>query len=278
MHLVFPGPTYPLDGKPISYTSRVKNVRLSQRDAIPIPYSALDLLRVSKQVHAEAFKLFYQNDLVFSTAPELSNFLVSLSEERLCCLRNLTLFYDSSLASVADGEFFVDGDLGLILPFLRHLKGLRKFHLLLRFRSIEIYEDGQPTDFIDPVDVSHLKDARTLLTMRDVTDLKIRDLDLDLAELLRADEMPENHKNWNDPHFLNVHRVITRQVAALRHFNHGLHLAQTGVVVHELYTKKDWRKDETWPALQGSDCGFHKGCSCGVKRGEAETDKSETTH
>jgi hypothetical protein len=279
MHLVFPGPTYPLDGKPVSYTSRVKNVRFSQRDAIPIPRSALDILRVSKQVHAEAHELFYQNDLVFSTPPELSGFLASLSDERLCCLRNLTLFYDDdSLVSVTDGEFVVDGDMGLILPFLRYLKGLRKFHLLLRFRNIDVYEDRLPSDFIDPVDVSRLKDAKALLALRGVTDLTVRDLDLDLAELICQDEMPDNHKNWTEPHYIKTHDVISRQTAALRHFNHGLRLAQTGVVVRELYTEKDWREEVSWPALQGSDCGLYNGCSCGVKRGEAETDKSEPSH
>lgn len=65
----------------------------------------------------------------------------------------------------------------------------------------------------------------------------------------------ERHKEF-------VQQEIDKHRAALKHFNHGLQLAQTGVVARELYTVKGWREKKTWPALGGSGCGY--GCSCGI--------------
>jgi hypothetical protein len=278
IHLMIPGPTYPLDGKPVSFTSLAEHKRLSQTNTLSVPCSALGVLQVNKQVHNEAYKLFYQNDLVFSTHVDLQIFMFSLSDERLDCLRNLTLFYDKSLASVSWDEVEIKSDLGVTLPFLRRLKGLRKFHLILSFREIELYEEVLPDDFMDPVDVSGLKDAKAMLMLRGVTDLMIIDLDLlDVEEDCRR-AMAGSHEAPMDPNLINAQKLIAQQMAALRHFNHGLHLAQTGLVVHELYTEKNWRDKDSWPALQGSNCGLQKGCSCGVKHGEADTDKSVISH
>jgi hypothetical protein len=113
--------------------------------------------------------------------------------------------------------------------------------------------------------------------LRGLTDLMIIDLDLlDIEEDCRH-SMASSDVCRVDPHYFLAQKLIARQTAALRHFNHGLRLAQAGVVVHELYTNKDWREKDSWPTLQGSDCGFHKGCSCGVKDVEAETDGVETS-
>jgi hypothetical protein len=253
-------------------------MRHSQRDALPVPHSALDILRVNKQVHGEANKIFYQNDFVFSEPMEVQGFLSSLDDERLDCLRSLTLFYDKSLVKVGmDGELTGPG-LGVTLILLCRLKCLRKLHLLLRFRYINASSSyhGLGKMFVDPVDITRMKDVRALMMLQGVTDFMIHDLGLVKAEkhALETTAKP-HHPQFKIDH---IRECIARQVAALRHFNHGLQLAQTGLVVHELYTEKNWREKDSWPTLQGSDCGLHKGCSCGVEHVEAETDENETSH
>jgi hypothetical protein len=262
MLLLIPGPTYPVAGKPLSFTSRCKYKSRTARDMLPAPCSVLDVLRVSKQVHDEAQKLFYQNDLVFSTPIEMQDFMCSLVDGRLDCLRSLTLFC-KEFSNVVSREEWVNGTgLGGTLITLRHMKGLQKLHLLLSFRNLCIRNLKLLKGFADPVDVSQLKDAKTLFTLRGLTDIMIRDLDLVGAEEECHDRLGQSgridHKDFQ------AQKCIARQRAAIRHFNHGLKLAQTGVVVRELYTDKDWREKETWPALERSDCGFDKGCSCGV--------------
>jgi hypothetical protein len=279
MNLSFPGPTYPVSGKPLSVTSRLKYRRHSDRDTLPVPRSALDVLRVNKQVYGEVYKLFYQNDLVFSDTMEIQDFMSSLGDERLDCLRNLTIFYDTSVVDIGKDNQLTGPGMGATLLLLRRLNGLRKLHLLLQFRTINP-DKGLPLlskRFIDQVDVSRLKDAKTLLTLRGVTDLKIHDLDLSHQEIYQR-RFTAHGNNQNEVRADHIRECIAHQKAALRHFNHGLHLAQTGLVVHELYTEKNWRDKDSWPALQGSDCGLHKGCSCGVRHVETETDGSETSH
>jgi hypothetical protein len=237
------------------------------RHALSVPPSALEILRANKQVHDEAYKLFYQNDLVFSDPTDMQDFMCSLSDERLECLGSLTLFCKVSVETAPKRVLVTETGLGGTLLLIRRLKSLRKLHLLLQFRRISIWDTETWDKFIDHVDVSRLKDAKTLFTLRGVADVKVRDLDLvdaqEKDDPTKATRLPGFH-----PRPSHVAKCIARQNAALRHFNHGLQLAQTGVVVRELYTDDNWRDKKTWPALQGSDCGLYKGCSCGVSKVE----------
>jgi hypothetical protein len=276
MFLLIPGPTYPLAGKPLSVTSRFKFKTQAARDALPVPPTALDLLRVNKQIHDEAHKIFYQNDLVFSSPLEMQDFMCSLGVERLDSLRSLTLFCKPPAESANDDERVTETGLGSTLLLMRHLKGLQKLHLLLHFRIISILNGITTKNFIDPVDVSYLKDAKTLFTVRGVADIVVRDLDLDGTEK-RCNEILAEPPGRNHSNYLRAQKCIARQKAALRHINHGLQLAQRGVIVRALYTEEDWREKETWPVLEGSDCGFDKSCSCG-KSGVEEQAAVETSH
>ena len=264
MLLIFPGPTCPLAETPLSVTYRFRFKRQAQRHAVHAPSSALEVLRVNKQVHDEAHKIFYQNDLVFSSPLEAQDFMCSLSDGRLDSLRSLALFYDQSVINFGRWEVDVDEGLGTTLPLIRRLKGIQKLHLLLRFRTIEDFMRCYEDTFADTVDVSRLKDAKILFTLRGVADVEIRDLDLLEVDNKFNDVLPTNpvRDHWN----VGYKRRIARQKAALRHFNHGLQLGKTGVVVRELYTDADWREKETWPVLLGSVCGLRKGCSCGVEK------------
>lgn len=267
MLLLFPGPTYPVSGKPLSVTTRLKYKSQSGRDALPVPWSALEILQVNKQIHDEAHKLFYHNDLVFSDPTDMQDFMCSLSDARLDCLSSLTLFCEISAGIAPKRDEVTETGLGGTLLLIRRLNNIRKLHLLLCFRLIRFKEQISTTNFIDPVDVSRLKDVKTLFTLRGVADLKVLDLDLITAEEESNQIMAKRTPGLHHKYFQNA-KCIARQMAALRHFNYGLQLAQTGVVVRELYTVEDWREQETWPVLQGSDCGIRKGCSCGVSRVE----------
>lgn len=278
MLLLFPGPTYPVGDKPLSVTTRLKYMRHTGRDTLPVPLSALEILRVNKQIHNEARKFFYQNSLTFSDPTDMQDFMCSLSDERLECLSSLTLFCEVTAEICPRPNSVTETGLGGTLLLIRRLKGLRKLHLLAKFRNLHhrTVNVASSEEFVDAFDVSRLKDAKTLFTLRGVADIKVLDLDLVDAEedsdRVMAKKTPGLHARY-----FQVAKCIARQMAAVRHFNHGLQLAQTGVVVRELYTDEDWRDKESWPVLQGSDCGFHKGCSCG-KSGVEEQAAVETSH
>lgn len=247
----------------MSVTSRFKYKAHTKRDAAVVPSSALELLRVNKQMHGEAHKLFYQNDLVFSSPVEILDFTCSLGDERLDSLRSLTLFCGELPAAGGTHETGLGGTVLLV----RRLKGLQKLHLMLRYRNLYVANALNASGFVDKVDFSKFKDAKMLFTLRGVADVKVHDVDL--AKLGEAVD-----KSLSERHH-NARACISRQKSALRHFNHGLRLAQTGVVVQELYTEKGWRNKKTWPALQGSDCGYDKGCSCGVSEVEPDDEVVE---
>jgi len=266
MLLIFPGPTYPLAKKPLSVTSRFKFKKQTQRDAVHVPFSALEIMQVNKQIHDEAHKLFYQNDLVFSSTVEIQDFVCSLGDGRLDSLRSLTVFCDEDSVVVSKDSAVIETGLGVMLLLMRRWKGLQKLHVLLRFRQVPITRQDFASSFMDRVDVSRLKDAKTLFTLRGLADIMVQDLDLvEIKE--HCDTMLSHHSS---PQYKDARKFIYRRMAALRHFNHGLQLAQTGVVVRELYTDVDWREKETWPVLQGSACGLRKGCSCRVDKASPE--------
>lgn len=94
--------------------------------------------------------------------------------------------------------------------------------------------------------VGSLPGVRMLLSFRGLLEISYRDL---YCEYLAEEDLavtPEDEQ----------------RLAALRHLSHGLKLAQKGVVVYKLCAD-GWEEDEDWPALEGSDCGVDKGCSCG---------------
>lgn len=105
-----------------------------------MPPTALDLLRANKQVHDEAHKILYQNDLVFSSPMEMQDSMCSLGVERLDSLRSLTLFCKHSSESANDNEWVNELGLSDTLLVMCHLKGLQKLHLLLHFIIISILD------------------------------------------------------------------------------------------------------------------------------------------
>lgn len=226
--------------KPTEVTHRNEEI-LERVDALPTPHSALDLLLVDKQICEEASGLFYHhNHLVFTYAMEMEMFLLDLGPARFACIRQLSLFHD-------DDTLVGVSPIDTALPQLRRLPNLRKFHLLVPCHMSD-YE-------FNPGCPSMIHGVQWLFTLRNLDDLKVRDLILEdqvegATDWLRLEEAQE--------------AIAETQTQVLKHFNHGLRIAsQKGIVVRELYTREWGVKDEKWPVLEGSDCGRKNGCSCG---------------
>lgn len=289
MLLVFSGATYPIADKPISVTSQFKYKSEAARATFPVPRSALDLLLVNRQVNDEAHGFFYRNDLVFPTPARLQCFMLSLGKRRLDCLRSLTLFsehgrlvdkitkggevhqrYPAKINFVYENQGPLEGidKMGVAMLLVRLLPNLQKLHLMHRSVTMDGVTRTHSRFSTYGRDLQ-FNDIRFMFEMRNIPDIKIRDLDLELVE--------EEHELVHEA-MLRSGRTITasyleeyehelqsfrRNNAALKHLNHGLQLAQKGVVVHELFAGGNWRERMDWPKLEGSDCGLIKGCSCG---------------
>ena len=288
MLLVFDGPTYPVSGKPISVTTQTKYMRRDKIDEIPVPPSALEILLVNHQVHDEAHGIFYkENSLVFSAPKDLFSFTLSLGDSRLASVREVTCFYEevfSSAQSRSKADRTMKSALGLVPRF----KNLRKLHLCIRYRYINIFWlHHLSSEEYDLTDLATLPGVDALFTLRNIQDIKVRDLDLEDCDkrckgnfqgAWREDtgfddnalpvEWAQRAKRLRDK--------IDRSRAALKHFNHGLQLAQNGVDIESYrFQEKGWYLD-AWPTLPETPCGPNGICSCGDSEAEreAEEDKS----
>lgn len=243
--LVQRGAMCPGPGEPTSITS----VHHSKRASISIPYSALSILCVNRQINREAYSLFYQdNDFVLFNPMQLQRFVLSLGYERLECIRSMTFFYKKG--AIAEGGLTT---MDVTLSMLRLLKNLRKLHILIPIPT----EVDHPTTHLPVSEIlrqpeanpAKLPGARTLLTFRNLTDIK------DFPPITIEDYTSLSPEKA---------AAILNMGQAFEHFSYGLRLAQTGRVCHELYDRKDWMEDMRWPALDTQTwvCGYAKGCVC----------------
>lgn len=237
--LTFPGVTYPTPGTPTSWVNQVRGLHKGSkalqkgRDDVQIPRSSLEILRVNRQIHSEAVKVFYHsNNFVFSNALRLHQFIVSLSDTRLDCITSISMFYSGTSN---------DGDLITTLTLVRRLPSLRKFHFL------------QAVSFHDATGSMRVnwpcpRATKMLFSFRNLEDIKIRDLDLEKAGD-SGNSLVWRHVDW--------------QRAAFKHLNYALRLAQSGKIFGWHLFHFNWPNEGTWPATGDSDCGKTKGCSCG---------------
>jgi hypothetical protein len=240
--LVFPGLTYPKVDKPTSVACQLPYRVVINNDDDPFPHSALSILQTNRQIHNEAVGLFYRkNDLVFSYPAHLQDFIQSLERDRLESLSSVTLFHKNH----KEGGI---STMATTLKLIRRLRGLKKFHLLVERHLVAI--SAWPSMHIRERCVTRIQGIGILFTLRGITDIKVRDLDLE-------DRMHKagRHKNQD------VDDTVKDLVQVLKHFNHGLAHAQKGIVVKELCEEFWWVKGE-WPALGESACGKSVGCVC----------------
>jgi hypothetical protein len=111
--------------------------------------------------------------------------------------------------------------------------------------------------------VSRVHGIAILFTLRGIADIKVRDLDLE-------DRMNKvgSYKSRD------VNDTVKDLVQVLKHFNHGLALAQKGIVVEELCEEFWWVQGE-WPSLGENTCGKSVGCTCGQSE-DKDKERSES--
>lgn len=201
------------------------------------------ILQTNRLIHNEAAALFYRkNDLVFSYPAHLQDFVQSLERDRLGSVTNLTLFHknhnEGGLSTMAT-----------TLKLVRRMRGLKKFHLLVeRHLVTNSWWSATP---IRQRCVSRIQGIAILFTLRGISDIKVRDLDLEgrMQKVLKPGE--------------TINETVRELAEALKHFNHGLALAQEGIVVEELFDCEMWSNLTCWPALGESKCNRSDGCLCG---------------
>ena len=240
--LVFPGVTYPKVDKPTSTVCQFSHLSNVNKDKLPVPHSALSILQTNRQIHNEAVGMFYrQNDLVFSYPAHLQDFVQSLECDRLASVSSVTLFHKNH----NEGGI---STMATTLKLVRRLRGLKKFHLLMEQQLVASPSWSSQTR---ERCVSRIQGLAVLFTLRGIPDIKVRDLDLE-------DRMHKvGHYKQRD-----VNDTVKDLVQVLKHFNHGLALAQRGIVVKELCEEFWWVQGE-WPSLGESACGKSIGCVCG---------------
>lgn len=257
--LVFPGVTYPKVDKPTSVTCQFPYLRFIERDSIAVLHSALAILQTNRLVHNEAAALFYRkNDLVFSYPAHLQDFIQSLERDRLESVSSLTLFHKNHI----EGGI---STMATTLKLIRRMRGLKKFHLLVEYHLVNGPQwRGAP---LGERCVSRIQGIAVLFTLRGISDIKVRDLDLED----RMQKFVDRGETINE--------TIKELAQVLKHFNHGLALAQKGIVVKELFDCEMWSDLTYWPAFGESKCNRSVGCLCGepVVTEEEEDDNEATS-
>jgi hypothetical protein len=215
------------------------------KDDLPVPHSVLSILQTNRQIHNEAVGMFYrQNDLVFSYPSHMQDFVQSLERDRLEALTSLTLFHKNH----SEGGM---STMATTLKILRRLRGLKKFHLLIEQHMIA-NPPWHSTQLAKRC-VTRIQGIAVLFTLRGITNIKLRDLDLE-------DRINQVGKHTASSQVDNV--TIKDAAQILKHLNHGLVLAQGGTVVEEL-CDDHWYFRDKWPVLGESACGRSVGCMCG---------------
>lgn len=243
----------PTNGTPTSVKARQLHLRRGKKDSVTVPPSALNLLCTNKQMSKEAIWGFYhENDFVFSTPEHLLSFLSSLSNDRLDCTRNLTVFYTDIYVKKPS-----DSRMKNFFSQVLRLKCLRKFHMLFNCNRVSRTDRRLSDGTMFP---GHLPGASLLFTLRSVTDIDFRYIGGDYS----SSPVPSK-KRFKGTSVMSMLTPRPRAglVAAFRHLTNGLQMVQKGLVVSKLYTDEDWHKNELWPVLEGSDCGIWNGCKCG---------------
>lgn len=230
MAFVFPGKIYPqrftAQNPPTSVAARLKYSSISllrRKEALDsAPKSALELLCSCRQIRDEALGIFYWHN----------DFVFSSPTPLVRFLSSLTV---DRIVHVRNITVFYHWQaernrlwLYDALVTLKLLPNLRKLHVLLP----ETYEYARyPGSFLG---------APALFQLRGLNIIEVRDLRL-LDDSSRTGTLAKH---------------------AWRHFDHGLALAQKGVIIAALYQDDAWYQNPTFPVLQGSRCSVEHGCNC----------------
>ena len=198
---------------------------------------------VNKQINDEAFGIFYHdNAFEFYYPTQLHAFLLSLGSQRQSCIQDITLYYHNVKSG---GVNLAD----LTFPMLKQLPSLRKLHVLLRHEleneiRLKRWWMGGGGYRIAKANPGLLPGIRALFSLRGITDIKLRDLDLEkrLGVAKKDMQYPNFGKETN-------HGCVVKLTQALEHFNVVLLDVQTGKVNKKLLEDNQWQTWDIFPTL-----------------------------
>ncbi|KAF2171831.1 hypothetical protein M409DRAFT_18065 [Zasmidium cellare ATCC 36951] len=245
--LRIPGPIHLSTEAP---TTAAKNPDRPKANESKQSESALNLLLVNKQIHDESIGLFYNcNAFIFYYPIQLHAFLLGIGDQRKSLLRDLTIDYYNLKCGGVD---LID----ITFPLLHQLTGLRRLHVVMKSQLHETtLRQGWPKTSGGWMARSNLRlgDAnpnlipgiKHLFNLRGVTDIKIRDVELE-KKVAETEKQPSYPDFWEN----TDHWVVMQLSRVFEHFNLALAAAQSGDFNDEVLTSKDWHTKETFPPLK----------------------------
>lgn len=228
--------------RPSSAPKKVQNRHYTR----PTPQSALNLLAVNKQINDEALGIFYhRNAFEFYYPTQFHAFVLSLSSPRLCSLRDITIYYHNSKSGGIDIA-------GLTFPLLKQLTGLRRLHVLLRHELEQlIFRPRWSSSLnwkIEEANPVLLPGLRVLFSLRGITDIVVRDLELEK-------EFEKLKKDVEYPRFAEMSKkaCVVQITRALEHFNTAIAGAQKGMVNQKLLDDPKWHMKSVFPVMEDDE-------------------------
>ena len=196
------------------------------------------ILAVNKQIFDEAAGIFYHNNsFEFDYPSRFHAFTLSLGTQRLSLLRDITLHYQNNKM----GDI---NSIDLTMPLLRQLHSLRRFHIVFHgdlMNRIKRRLFNRPYD-IERANPAELPGMKFLFTLRGITDIKIRDMDLEISlELMKKDkDYPDYVQGTRSYNLVKLHHIV-------EYFNGALADAQNGKVNKTLLEDDKWHLQDPFP-------------------------------
>lgn len=186
---------------------------------------------------------------MFYYPTQLHAFLLSLSPQRQKLIRDLTIYYYNLKCGGID---LVD----LTFPMLKQLTGLRKLHIIMTSKLAEtslrngwlkwISWRGDHANIAD-ANPALIAGMKHILQLRGITDIKIRDTELErtIAEFKDGTlaNKPESEKK------------ISQLARAYEHFNAALKDMQSGKINQKLLDDPEWHTRDVFPTMDEDHVG-----------------------
>ena len=175
---------------------------------------------MNRQIYDEALGIFYNsNSFAFTHQAQLQAFLLSIGLERQKYVKDIMVDYHFTLC----GGIHIDD---LTFPILKQLPRLRRLHI--RFHGTSCWRRWSLCDSRWIEDPMELPGMRYLFTVRGITDLKVRDVNLEQRLEHLKDRAPTDD--------------LIKMSRMLKQLNVALAEAQEGRVEKAFLTGKDWYK------------------------------------
>lgn len=237
------GPICPSKQSPTSAPKDAKSLKVTENAHSE---SVLSILSVCKQLHEEAVGIYYHsNSFLFHYPVQLNAFLTAIGD-RNKFVKDITMYYHNIKMG---GVELAD----LTFPLLRKLIGLRKLHVIMMSGP---HEHGLRRSWYQPslrgmirmtsdgANPAQIPGMRELFGLRGLTDLKVRDLQLEkkLEELKKDKAYPKFPRSGDDA-------KVLRLTEAYEHFNAALADAQLGQVNKRLLEDEQWQWWDVFPTM-----------------------------